>query len=108
MRRDEALAMLADELDALRAAHGVASLTLFGSVARDEARPDSDVDLLVEFQQPVGAFAFLALKERLEQVLGRRVALVTPRALEAPAARAHRAGGHPCRPATGGSALKTS
>ena len=50
MKRDEALAILAAHQEPLQRL-GVKSLTLFGSVARDEARPDSDVDLLVEFNQ---------------------------------------------------------
>ena len=51
-------------------AYGVKSLALFGSVARDEARPDSDVDLLVEFDRPVGLFGLVALQLRLEELLG--------------------------------------
>ena len=47
MKRDEVLAILAAHREPLQRL-GVKSLTLFGSVARDEARPDSDVDLLVE------------------------------------------------------------
>jgi predicted nucleotidyltransferase len=47
MGRDEVLRRLRDVWAALREQHGVRSLTLFGSVARGEARPDSDVDLLV-------------------------------------------------------------
>ena len=60
---------------------GVKSLALFGSSARDEARPDSDVDLLVEFSRPVGLFEFVRLKLVLEEILERRVDLVTPDAL---------------------------
>jgi len=61
---------------------GVASLALFGSAARGEAGPGSDVDLLIEFSQPVGLFRFLEVKEFLEHVLGRRVDLVTKAALK--------------------------
>jgi predicted nucleotidyltransferase len=50
MRRDEALAILTAHQEELKE-YGVKSLAIFGSVARDEARPDSDVDLLVEFSQ---------------------------------------------------------
>ena len=57
------------------------SLSIFGSVARDEAGPDSDIDLLVEFDRPVGLFAFVRTKKYLEQILGSRVDLVTPDAL---------------------------
>lgn len=57
--------------------YGVKSLTLFGSVARNEARYDSDVDLLVEFNQPVGLFEFIDLKSYLESLLGCPVDLGT-------------------------------
>jgi predicted nucleotidyltransferase len=60
----------------------VASLAVFGSVARDEAGLDSDVDLLVEFARPVGLFRFLAVKEYLEALLGRPVDLATRDALK--------------------------
>lgn len=80
MERDEITRILAShrkELEAL----GVRSLALFGSVVRGEAKSDSDVDILVEFSKPVGLFAFLEVKERLERLLGRRVDLVTRNAL---------------------------
>jgi uncharacterized protein len=61
---------------------GVARLALFGSVARGQARPDSDVDILVEFKPGAKTFdRFLALSELLETLLGRRVELVTIEAL---------------------------
>lgn len=60
---------------------GVQSLALFGSVVRDEARADSDVDILVEFARPVGLLAFLKLKRYLEGILGKTVDLVTSKAL---------------------------
>ncbi len=55
---------------------GVRSLDLFGSVARGEAGPDSDVDLLVDFEKPVGLFHFFRVQRRLEELLGCRVDLV--------------------------------
>jgi predicted nucleotidyltransferase len=64
----------------LRAA-GAATLSLYGSVVRGEARPDSDVDLLVAFSEPVGLFKFFRLKEMLEKILGRPVDLCTPDSL---------------------------
>lgn len=80
MQRNEALAILASHQDELRSL-GVKSLALFGSVARDEAGPDSDVDLLVEFENPVGLFAFARLQRHLEELLGREVDLGTPNSL---------------------------
>ena len=81
MRRDEVLAWLAAHWPELTE-RGVARLAVFGSVGRDEARTDSDVDLLVEFDRPVGLFAFSELKEYLEGLLGRPVDLVTRAALK--------------------------
>lgn len=61
---------------------GVQRLALFGSVARDEARSDSDVDLLVQFLPGAKTYErFLALSELLEACLGRTVELVTVEAL---------------------------
>lgn len=80
MRKDEALRILAqhrEEIDAF----GVASLAIFGSVARNEAGPDSDVDILVEFAVPTGYFGLFRLQRRLEALLGRRVDLATPGSL---------------------------
>ncbi|MGD2064750.1 MAG: nucleotidyltransferase family protein [Nitrospirota bacterium] len=60
---------------------GVKSLALFGSVARDQASPDSDVDLLVTFDRPVGLFHFARVRRRLTEILGAPVDLVTEAAL---------------------------
>lgn len=61
---------------------GVRRIALFGSLARGEARPDSDVDVLVEFGPGEKNFdRFLALANLLEDLLGRRVDLVTTEAL---------------------------
>lgn len=62
--------------------YGVARVAVFGSVARAEALADSDVDLLVTFDRPTGAFAVLRLERELEEILGRRVEIVTPAALK--------------------------
>ena len=80
MDRDEVLALLKKRKRALKK-YSVRSLALFGSVARNQARKHSDIDLLVEFSQPVGLFEFAQLKLYLEEELGRKVDLVTPEAL---------------------------
>ncbi|OFW01280.1 MAG: nucleotidyltransferase [Acidobacteria bacterium RIFCSPLOWO2_02_FULL_68_18] len=75
------MARIAGAEPAIRAL-GVARLALFGSVARDEARPDSDVDVLVQFSPGQKSYAhFIALSELLESLLRRRVELVTTEAL---------------------------
>jgi predicted nucleotidyltransferase len=62
MKRDQVLKILTEHRLELRDKFGVKSLALFGSVARDEASQTSDVDLLVEFEQPVGTFTSFTLR----------------------------------------------
>ncbi|GAB4287718.1 MAG TPA: nucleotidyltransferase family protein [Oscillatoriaceae cyanobacterium M33_DOE_052] len=81
MRRDEAIAILIAHQENLQQ-FGVSSLEIFGSVARNEAKPDSDVDLLVEFAKPVGLFTFMRLQRYLENILGCPVDLGTPDSLK--------------------------
>ena len=79
--RKQATDILAASESEIRAL-GVARLALFGSVLRGDARPDSDIDLLVQFSPGAKTFArFLALSELLEECLGCRVELVTTEAL---------------------------
>ncbi|WP_414587923.1 nucleotidyltransferase family protein [Scytonema sp. PCC 10023] len=80
MKRDEVLAIVAAHRKQLQAM-GVKSLDLFGSVARDEAGPNSDVDFLVEFERAVGLFDFSKVRLYLEDVLGCSVDMGTQDAL---------------------------
>ena len=80
MRREEALAILRGHLGDLTR-FGVKSLALFGSVARDEAGPDSDLDLLVEFEGTATFDRYMGLKLYLEDLLGSPVDLVMRKAL---------------------------
>ncbi len=82
MKREEVLRILRERQADLHEQYGIKSLALFGWVARDEARPDSDVDLLVEFERPVGLFAFIGLQQHLESLFGCKVDLGTPRSLK--------------------------
>jgi predicted nucleotidyltransferase len=82
MRRNDAVQILQEQSQALMDCYPISALFLFGSVARDEAREDSDVDLLVEFSHPIGLFQLIALKEDLEALLGRRVDIGTRRSLK--------------------------
>ena len=81
MTRDHALTILREDQGELRQHYGVKSLALFGSVARNEASTASDVDLLVDFETAPGFDGYMALKFRLEDLLGCRVDLVMRRAL---------------------------
>jgi predicted nucleotidyltransferase len=65
----------------IRERFGVSNLLVFGSVARGEAGPDSDVDVLVDFGGPATLLAIIGLADYLEELLGRRVDLVTRNSL---------------------------
>lgn len=82
MRRAEVIALLSGRSLEIAERFGVRSLSLFGSTARDEAGPDSDVDVLVEFSGPVTFDAHMGLLVYLEDLLGRRVDVVTASGLK--------------------------
>jgi predicted nucleotidyltransferase len=78
MRRHDVLRILAAHREEF-AAMGVRDLAIFGSVARDEAGADSDVDVLVDYLPGtrLSYFRLFELQERLEELLGAKVDLVT-------------------------------
>lgn len=80
MRREAALSILRDHVPDLPGL-GIASLAVFGSVARDEAHDHSDVDLLVSFDHPPTFLGYMNAKLALEGWLGTRVDLVTTEGL---------------------------
>lgn len=81
LRCDEVISTLRQQREAI-CAFLAASLFLFGSVARNEAKVSSDVDLLVEFSQRVGLFTLARLQIYLEQLLGCAINLGTPDSLK--------------------------
>ena len=80
MEREKILTQLKSHKRQLKK-FGIRSVSLFGSVARNQARKRSDIDLLVDFERPIGLFEFARLKLYLEELLSRKVDLVTPEAL---------------------------
>jgi predicted nucleotidyltransferase len=80
MERDKIIALLKSHKRQLKK-FGVRSVSIFGSIARNQVRKHSDVDLLVDFDRPIGLFEFARLKLYLEELLARKVDLVTPEAL---------------------------
>jgi predicted nucleotidyltransferase len=78
--RERVLDVLRENQEDLRS-YGATSISLFGSVARGEAGPESDVDLLVEVDDRMTLFRLSRLKRHLQDLLGRPVDLVTPGAL---------------------------
>jgi len=61
--------------------YNLKSIALFGSITRNETTEKSDIDILVDFEKPIG-LEFVLLADELEEILGVKVDLVTPRALK--------------------------
>ncbi len=74
--------LLRERREELEERYGVVQIGIFGSAARGDAKADSDVDILVEFDRSPGFFRFLELEEQLSEWLGVRVDLVTKGALK--------------------------
>ncbi|HEX3102056.1 MAG TPA: nucleotidyltransferase domain-containing protein [Pyrinomonadaceae bacterium] len=69
------------EIRQIAARHGASNIRLFGSVARGEARSESDVDFLIDVMAETSPWFPVGLIQDLEKLLGRRVEVVTERAL---------------------------
>jgi uncharacterized protein len=82
MNRATVLNLLREHRDTLAERYGVRTLAVFGSVARDEASEESDVDLLVEFDRPTGLFGMFELQDHLEDLLGCPVDIGTEASLK--------------------------
>jgi uncharacterized protein len=72
-----------DKIREIAARHGAGNVRLFGSVARGEARPDSDIDLLIDLVSTPSSWFPAGLVLDLEDLLGRKVEVVTERGLDA-------------------------
>ena len=81
MRRQDVLDRLSASAGEMRSRFGVLRLRIFGSVARDEAGAQSDVDVLVSFDGPATFDRYFGLKFFLEDLLGAQVDLVSEKAL---------------------------
>lgn len=81
LSREKILNILKRELPYLRERYGVEQIALYGSFARDQASPTSDVDLLIGLSRPLG-LEFVDLAEYLESMLGRSIHLATMDTLE--------------------------
>lgn len=78
---EKTLQLLAASKPELAKRFGVTRLALFGSTARDAARADSDIDVLVAFDGPATSARYFGVQFYLEDLLGRPVDLVTEKAL---------------------------
>lgn len=77
MSKDQILKALRDELPFLQREFGVSRIGIFGSYARRTQTDASDVDILAEFERPIG-LRFVEFSEYLERVVGRRADVLTP------------------------------
>lgn len=76
MGKEEIIGLLRKHFEALSIEFGVSRIALFGSVANDTMKQDSDVDLLIEFTHPIG-FRFNQLADDIEGFLGMKVDILT-------------------------------
>jgi len=65
----------------LKNKYHIKNIGLFGSIVRGDTNSNSDVDILVEFEKPIG-LDFVSLADELEEILGVKVDLVTPNAIK--------------------------
>ena len=77
LTKDKLIQLLQKEQAYLATEFGVRKIGLFGSYAKGQPDEASDIDILVEFERPIG-FRFLDLVDYLEAVLGRKVDVLTP------------------------------
>jgi hypothetical protein len=77
----ELLQQRREDILRIAAQHGASNVRIFGSVARGETRPDSDVDFLVELEPSRSLLDRVALIQDLEDLLGRKVDVATARGL---------------------------
>ncbi|MDD8018318.1 MAG: nucleotidyltransferase family protein [Bacteroidota bacterium] len=80
--RNEIELLLKQHKKELESIFFIKEIGLFGSFVRNEQNERSDVDILVEFNKPVGMFHFLGLEKRLAEILGCRIDLVTKKSLK--------------------------
>jgi len=78
---EEIKRILAEKKEELRERYGVKSIGIFGSFARYEQAEKSDVDIIVEFEKPIG-LKFVELADYLEEILGMKVDLLTINAVK--------------------------
>ncbi len=79
---DEIKEVIQKHKDELRQQYGLKEIGVFGSYVKGAQREDSDLDILIEFERPVGFVKFLQLENRLSELLGVKVELVTKKALK--------------------------
>lgn len=80
LEKDYILSLLKVYFSHNKKKYGIERMGLFGSFARNEARPDSDVDILISLKRP-NLFTYAIISEQLETVFGRHVDLISEKAI---------------------------
>jgi len=79
---EEIKTRLKENFELVSTEYKVKTIAVFGSYVRGEQKEESDVDILVEFYEPIGFFKFIELEDYLSNILGRDVDLVSKKALK--------------------------
>jgi hypothetical protein len=82
MDKEQIIEKIDKNLPFLKEKYNVKEMGLFGSVARGEEENSSDIDILVEFSSPIGFFDFIRLEDFLSGILGKKVDLVSKKAIK--------------------------
>jgi len=79
--KEQIVKLLREKYPYLAAEYGVTKVGIFGSYAKGQSDETSDIDIIVQFEHPIG-FKFIELVEYLEHLLGRKVDVLTPAGLQ--------------------------
>ena len=82
MNKEEILKKIKERLPVLKEQYHVKEIGIFGSATKGEETENSDIDILVEFSIPIGFFNFIRLENFLSEILGKKVDLVTKKAIK--------------------------
>lgn len=82
MKQDKIREKIHKQLPLLKEKYHVKKIGIFGSFVRDEQRKGSDIDVLVEFETPIGFFEFIRLENFLSRALRKKVDLVSKRSIK--------------------------
>lgn len=76
------IATINQNFEKLKSRFGVKKIAIFGSTARGDNTKRSDIDIVVEFDKPIGFFGFIELENYLQKILGKKVDLTTKNSLK--------------------------
>lgn len=82
MEKEKIIQTINLQLPFLRDRYNVKNLGIFGSVARNEGKEESDIDIVVEFESPIGFLDFIRLENFLSKILQRKVDLISKKAIK--------------------------